>query len=81
MKVQLSSLSPNISHTEGSAASLIEEVGDVELEKFFLWGNRFLESLSAVLRFCVDVDDNISVSFLMMKKKLREIHPMYDENW
>jgi hypothetical protein len=55
--MQLSSSSPNISDTEDSAASLIEEDGDVKLEKFTRWGNRFLKSLSAVLGFFVDVDD------------------------
>ncbi len=80
MKIQLSSLSPNISDTEGSAASLIEENGDIELEKFSRWENRFLESLSAVLGFRVDVDDIVSVTFLIMQKKLRGIHPMFDEN-
>ncbi len=78
--MQLSSSFLNISDTEGSAASLIEEDGDVGLEKSFRRGNRFLKSLSAVLGFCVIVDDIISVTFLIMEFFLRGIHPMFDEN-
>ena len=77
VKIELSSSFPNISDTEGSAASLIEEDGDVGLEKSFRRGNRFLKSLSAVLGFCADIDDIISVTFLIMEKKLRGIHHMF----
>ncbi len=31
-----------------------------------------------LLRFFVDVDDIISVTLLIMKKKLRGIHPMFE---
>ncbi len=68
-----------MSDIKGCAASLMEEDGGVE--RFSRKGDRFLKSLSAVLGFCVDVNDVKSVTFLIMEKNLRRIHPVFDKNW
>jgi hypothetical protein len=64
-----------MSDMKSCAASLMKVDGDVE--KVSRKGDQFLKSLSAVLGFCVDDADIILVTFLIMEKKLRGIHPMF----